>query len=49
MAHKFDAAEFAARSTAKANLELSHVPPHAVPGVIERLDLVELMIGVVGE
>ncbi|MCK4529057.1 hypothetical protein KAW18_16960 [candidate division WOR-3 bacterium] len=49
MAHKFDRAEFASRNQAKADLEKTHTPPHTVPGLVERVDLIETMIGVVGK
>ena len=49
MAHKFDKAEFDARKKAKADLKKTHTPPHTVPGLVERVDLIETMIGVVGK
>lgn len=49
MAHKYNAIEFQARMESKTDLAQSHVPPHAVPGVVERLTWLEIYTGIVGE
>ena len=47
--HKFDRMEFDLRTQAKNDLELPCTPPHTVPGLVERVDLIETMIGIVGK
>ena len=47
--HKFDRTEFDLRTQAKTDLELPHTPPNSVPGLVERVDLIETMIGIVSE
>lgn len=49
MSHKLDEVEFDSRMQAQADLESAHVAPNSIPGIRDRLYLVESMIGVVGE
>ena len=49
MSHKLDETEFSSRMQAQADLEAVHAEPNSIPGVRDRLYLVEAMIGVVGQ
>lgn len=49
MSHKLDKIEFDSRMQAHADLEAVHAEPNSIPGIRDRLYLVEAMIGVVGE
>jgi len=40
-------AEYEARMQAKAELGKAHTPPHTVPGLVGRVDLIEAVIGIV--
>ena len=46
MTHKFNEAEYEARMQAKAKLGKVHTPPHTVPGLVARVDLIDMVIGV---
>jgi len=45
--HKFNRARFDERVNAKKQLELPHTPPNAVPALVDRVDEIEKLIGVV--
>ena len=45
--HKFDRVRFDERVNAKQELEKPHTPPIAVPALVDRVDEIEKMIGVV--
>jgi len=45
--HKFDKVRFEDRAAAKRELQEPHTPPHSVPGLRDRVDEIEKLIGVV--
>lgn len=45
--HKFDKARFEDRANSKKELQQPHTPPNSVPGLRDRLDKVEKLIGAV--
>lgn len=45
--HKFDKVRFEDRTNSKKELQAPHVPPKSVPGLRDRLDKVEKLVGVV--
>jgi hypothetical protein len=49
MTHKLDEVEFNSRMQAQVDLGQAHAPAHTIPGLVERVDLIETMIGIVGE
>lgn len=49
MSHKLDTIEFDARMQAHADLTAVHTEPNSIPGIRDRLYMVESAIGIVPE
>lgn len=45
--HKFDKTEFDSRRQARTDLLQPHAPPSSLPGLRNRVDLIETMVGIV--
>jgi len=49
MAHKFNKTEFDARNQARTDLLQPHTPPSSVPGLRDRVDVIETLVGIIPE
>lgn len=47
--HKHDPIEYAAKKAAREQLKQPHTPPNSVPGLRERVYLIEKLVGINSE